>query len=172
MKPKQTTASLSDLGAPAALLRLETEELKCYAAKERLEAQLVEWASQEPPFNASDDLKTQWKIAKANLEGDLLSAYKRWDITRKSLNEYDRSIKEDRREGEKILVSDAREAFAQLKLCLEIAREKYLITIAQTAPKFQGPQDFMKAHGELIRETHEGAIAAAKKEGVLPAWVE
>lgn len=170
MKAKQSTASLSDLGAPAALLRLETEELKCYAAKERLEAQLIEWASSEPPFNASDDLKTQWKIAKANLEGDLLSAFKRWDIARKSLIEYDKSVREDRREGEKILVSDAKEIVSQITLSCRLAVEQCVLGVSQEAALAESPADFCMKVAPLIRAAFDGALKAAKKDQIVPDW--
>lgn len=82
--------TIGEIGAAPALGRLEKEELTCYEKKERLEGELA--ALVMPPHNSTDDVKALFNNTKLNMEADLLFAYKRWDLARKSLLEYDSAV--------------------------------------------------------------------------------
>jgi len=156
-------------GAPAALARLETEELKCYQRKQELEHQLDNLP--EPSLNATTEQHELWATQKTRLESDLLFAFKRWDVAVKSLREYHEKIKPSEREGEKLLVSEAKEIFAQYQLSLSLALESYIVAQAQSAALCEGPEEFHKAHAENIRASISSSIAAAIADGVVPAWI-
>ena len=156
-------------GAPAALRRLETEELKCYQSKEQLEAALSDLP--EPSLNATTEQHERWSAQKTRLESDLLFSFKRWDIARKALMEYDKSVAPEKREGEKILVSEAKEIFAQYQLSIDLAIEQTIIADAQSAALADSPEAFHVAHAANYRAAKEGAITAAKSDGVLPSWL-
>lgn len=154
-----------DSGAPAALKAIESDELLC---RKRRDAAMKEWEEKDRKLVLGDDVS----------EADERRAWMRYQEARevhaetlKSLATFDKGVREDRREGEKVLVADAKEWFAQMKLCWHIALENYLVGMSQRSPTFKAPVDFMKAHGDLIRATEESAIAAAVKEKQLPAWI-
>lgn len=155
-------------GAPAALRRLETEELKCYLAKEGIEGRLGEL--EEPPLNVPNEIRDAWRLAKAGLEGDLLFAFKRWDVARKALMEYDKSVKAERREGEKVLVSEVKEWFAQMRLTTALACEQALLVSAQAAAVCNEAGEFAAGVGDDVRAAFDGAWAAAVRDGVIPEW--
>ena len=156
-------------GAPAALKRLETEELKCYQSKESLEAMLS--TLEEPSLNATTEQRELWATTKTRIESDLLFSFKRWDVARKALMEYDKSVAPEKREGEKILVSECKEIFAQYQLSIDLAIEQTIIADAQSAALCDSPEAFHIAHAGNYRAAKEGAITAAKNDGVLPAWL-
>lgn len=156
-------------GAPAALARLETEELKCYQRKQELEHSLDNLP--EPPLNSTTEQHELWATQKTRLESDLLFAFKRWDVAVKSLREYHEKIKPSEREGEKILVSEAREIFQQYELSISLALEQTIIADAQSAALCDSPEAFHIAHAGNYRAAKEGAITAAKNDGVLPSWI-
>ena len=164
-KPTQNDGT----GAPAALKRLETEELKCYQSKEALEASLS--TLEEPSLNATTEQRELWATTKTRIESDLLFAFKRWDVARKALMEYDKSVAPEKREGEKILVSEAKEIFAQVMLSLNLAVEQVAIADAQSAALCDSPEAFYKAHAENYRAAKTGALAAAVENGVVPKWI-
>jgi hypothetical protein len=167
-KVKTENESTPLTGAPAALKRLETEELKCYQAKELFEARLSELA--EPPLNAPEEMREAWKACKAGLESDLLFAFKRWDVARKALMEYDKSVKAERREGEKVLVSEAREWLAQMQLTLALGVEQALLSASQAAALCNEAETFAGEIGPIVREAMATSLRAATREGAVPAW--
>ena len=156
-------------GAPAAFARLEEEELKCYRRKQELEHQLDNLP--EPSLNATNEQHELWASQKTRLESDLLFSFKRWDVAVKSLREYHEKIKPSEREGEKILVSEAREIWNQTLLSIDLAIEQTIIADAQSAALCDSPEAFHIAHAGNYRAAKEGAITAAKNDGVLPAWL-
>ena len=168
-KDKPKALGEEEKGAPAALARLETEELKCYQRKQELEHQLDNLP--EPSLNATTEQHELWATQKTRLESDLLFAFKRWDVAVKSLREYHEKIKPSEREGEKLLVSDAKEIFAQYQLSIDLAIEQTIIADAQSAALADSPEAFHVAHAANYRAAKEGAITAAKGDGVLPSWL-
>lgn len=168
-KPKTTSIDLTGTGAAQALARLEKEELQTYAAKEALEARLAEL--DEPSLNATTEQKELWATTKTRIESDLLFSLRRWDISRKALLEFDRGVAPEKREGEKILVSEAKEIFAQYQLSIDLAIEQTIIADAQSAALADSPEAFHIAHAANYRAAKEGAITAAKNDGVLPNWI-
>ena len=155
-KDKPKALGEEEKGAPAALARLETEELKCYQRKQELEHQLDNLP--EPSLNATTEQHELWATQKTRLESDLLFAFKRWDVAVKSLREYHEKIKPSEREGEKLLVID-------------LAIEQTIIADAQSAALADSPEAFHIAHAANYRAAKEGAITAAKGDGVLPSWL-
>lgn len=161
--------SNKNTGAPAALARLEKEELQCYEKKEEIAALLN--ALEEPPLNASEEQRELWATQKTRLESDLLFAFKRWDVARKALMEYDKSVAVEKREGEKIPIAEAKEIFAQLMLSINLALEQCAISSAQSAALCDSPEKFYKEHAENWRAAKDGAIASALGDGVIPKWL-
>ena len=168
-KPKTTSIDLSGTGAAQALARLEKEELQTYAAKEALEARLGELVQPSP--NATSEQREVWIAEKLQIESDLLFSLRRWDISRKALLEFDRGVAPEKREGEKILVSEAKEIFAQYQLSIDLAIEQTIIADAQSAALCDSPEAFHIAHAGNYHAAKEGAITAAKNDGALPSWI-
>ena len=161
--------SQKNTGAPAALVRLEKEELQCYERKEEVAKELAEL--QEPPLNASEEHRELWATQKNRLESDLLFSFKRWDVARKALMEYDKSVAVEKREGEKIPVAEVKEYFAQLLLSIGLAVEQVIIADSQSAALASSPEEFYKARANNYRAAKDGAIQAAINDGVLPKWI-
>ena len=168
-KPKTSSIDLTGTGAAQALARLEKEELQTYAAKEALEARLAEL--EEPSPNCTTEQHELWAAQKTRIESDLLFSLRRWDISRKALLEFDRGVAPEKREGEKILVSECKEIFAQYQLSIDLAIEQTIIADAQSAALCDSPEAFHIAHAGNYRAAKEGAITAAKNDGVLPSWI-
>ena len=154
-----------DSGAPAALKAIEADELLC---RKRRDAAMKEWEEKDRKLVIGDDVS----------EADERRAWMRYQEARevhaetlKSLATFDKGVREDRREGEKILVSDVKEMFAQLDLSWSLALESYIVASAQSAALCSSPEEFYVAHAENIRAAKSGAMDAAKREGVLPAWI-
>lgn len=154
-----------DSGAPAALKAIEAHELKCRLEKDTAHA---EWKRAQEKEVEGDDVS---EFKERRMHSRYVEALEHWDDATKKLALFDKGVREDRREGEKVSLADVREWIAQLRLCRNITLENYLIGISQQSPTFKAPIDFMKAHGDLIRATEESAIAAAVKEKQLPAWI-
>lgn len=154
-----------DSGAPAALKAIESDELLC---RKRRDAAMKEWEEKDRKLVLGDDVS----------EADERRAWMRYQEARevhaetlKSLATFDKGVREDRREGEKILVSDVKELFAQLDLSWNLALESYIVASAQSAALCSSPEEFHVAHAAHIRAAKAGALDAAKREGVLPAWI-
>jgi hypothetical protein len=160
---KSTPAKSEDSGAPAVLRRLEADALEYTRTIDDKKAELVALRA------VKETAAIREKIARAEME--LASANDEFVKTAKVLLAYDKSVKEDRREGEKILVSDVKEIFAQFQLSESLALESYIITIAQGAALCGSPEEFHALHAENIRAARAGALDAAKREGVIPAWL-
>lgn len=156
-------------GAPAALARLEKEELSCYEKKQALEKALAELA--EPPLNATTEAHELWATQKSRLQGDLLFAFSRWDIARKSLNDYHKSILPQEREGAKSLNSDVQEWVKHILDCVKIAHQKCRISMAQIASKSNSPEDFVVKTDATFSEQIGTAIRAAMDDSVIPKWI-
>ncbi len=154
-------------GAPANLRRMEIHEedaeREVNALKERLRAvqELI-----EP--NGDDEKQKPLREQCASIRMQLDAAYDLWFKLSKQVRDFDKSVKEERRDGEKALVSEVKEWFIQFRLSLGIARENYIIGMAQQSGD---PMKFVKAHAELIRSTEDAAILSAISEGVIPRWV-
>ena len=150
-------------GAPAVLRRLEADALDATQriddAKARRDALLALGE------NAVD------KSALARVEGELATAKDDFVTTAKVLLSYDKGVKSERREGEKVLVSEAREALAQLVLSVTLGAEQVLLGAAQDAALCAEPAEFYALVADRVRSGVAAAIERAKQEGALAAWV-
>lgn len=151
-------------GAPAALSRWANQERKEFETVEKLEAQLENLLLLD---RDDDEINTKIRVC----EGDLSRAKDAWAQTSKILLSFDSKVSVERREGEKIPVAEAREIFAQYELSLRLAMEAYIIKISQDAALCDSAEGFHLAHADAIRACREGAISAARRDGVLPAWL-
>ena len=157
-----------ELAAPAVLRRLQADAAKFSQQIDDAEARLAELYALSP--NAAETKDNKEMLARSEIE--LATARDNFGKTAKILLSYDKGVQLERREGEKVLVDEVKEWFRQLRLCVSIARENYLIGMAQQSPTFKTPVEFMKAHGDLIRSTDASAIDAAVREGQLPKWIQ
>lgn len=166
-QPKPAPEPSTEMAAPAVLRHLQKDAAKFAREVEELEDRLAALRSLSP--NAAEKEENKAQLNRVDLE--LSIARKNFRDTAKTLLDYDKNVVTERREGEKVSVSECREWFAQYRLTIHVARENYIISIAQASPKFTAPEDFVKAHAEIIRSTEETALASAVKEGALPDWI-
>lgn len=149
-------------GAPAVLRRLEADALD---ATQRIDdAKARRDALMALGENAVD------KIALARVENDLAWAKDDFVTTAKVLLSYDKGVKSERREGEKVPVNEAREWIAQLVLSLRLATEQALLSSAQAAALCDEAEAFAGQVGPLVRAAFDSALATARRDGVLPDW--
>lgn len=175
---KKKTGDISDLfgespapaveennaGAPAALSRWANQERKEFEIVEKIEGELENLLLLD---RDDDEINTKIRVC----QNDLSAAKDAWAQTSKILLSFDSKVSVERREGEKIPVSEAREIFAQYELSLRLAMEAYIIKISQDAALCDSAEAFHLAHADGIRATRDGAIACAKRDGVIPNWL-
>lgn len=179
-KPKPTPSGES--GAPAALDAITaphySKSLGAAAALERWAAQEVLEGESVKTLTATlnnllkldrDDDEINTKIARA--VRDLESAKDQWGTTSKILLSFEKGVPDEKRQGEKVLVEEAREIYRQLMLSVKLALEACIIADAQSAALCDAPEQFHKAHAENYRAAMDGAIESAKSDGVLPGWI-
>lgn len=154
-----------EAGAPAALRAIEIHELKC---REEKDAAHAEWKDAQRLEVEGDDVS---EAKERRMHYRYVEALEHWDDATKKLAVFDKGVTKERREGEKIAVEEAKEIFAQLDLCGTLSMEAYIASQAQSAALCDSPEGFMVAHAENIRAARSGAIDAAKRDGVLPAWI-
>jgi len=154
-----------DSGAPAALKAIEADELLC---RNRRDAAMKEWEEKDRKLVIGDEVS----------EADERRAWMRYQEARevhaetlKSLATFDKGVSKERREGEKITVEEAKEIFAQLLLCYDLAFEKCILTDARDAALAKTEIEFHEAHARNWRSAKDGAIESAKGENVLPKWI-
>jgi hypothetical protein len=152
-------------GAPAALKAIEAHELAC--RKEKDLAHSAWKRAQELEVEGDDVSERKERLTHTRY----VESLEHWDDATKKLAIFDKGVKEERREGEKILVSEVKEIFAQFDLSINLAVEQYIIAQAQSAALCGSPEEFHLAHADNIRAAKAGAIDAAKREGVLPNWI-
>lgn len=163
MNPK--SKPIGDTGAPAALEAIAAHELRC---RKEMDTAYLLWQDAKAKRNEDDDVSMR---SYNRTHRDYTDALEEWHASSKKLLDYDTKISPERRDGEKILVSECKEIFAQYELSLRLAHEAYIITIAQQAALCSSPEEFHRSHADTIRATRDGAIEAARKEGVLPTWL-
>lgn len=156
----------SDIGAPAALKAIEEHELQCRNEKERLRQERD--AALETMVEGDDVSERKYR-QRVNAYAEALQ---NWDEALKRLNTFDKGVSAERREGEKITVSEAKEIFRQLILSIDLAIEGYIISLSQSAALCESPEAFHISHADNLRAAKEGALEAARRDGVLPKWIE
>ncbi len=164
---KKPTKPVESTGAPAVLRRLEADaralEQTIDNAKERLDA----LTALSP--NAKKSERHREEVAAVLNEYNI--ARDDYIKVAKVLLPYDKGISADRKEGEKIAVSECKEMFAQLLLSVKLAVEQVIIADAQIAALCDSPESFHISHADNYRSAVTGAIESAKSEGVLPKWI-
>ncbi len=156
---------IGEKGAPAALKAIEAHELQCRNEKDEAHK---EWKEAQDLVAEGDDVS---ESKERRLHFRYIEALEHWDDATKKLALFDKGVSAERREGEKIPVAECKEIFAQYELSLRLAMEAYIIKIAQDAALCESAEGFHLAHAEAIRACREGAIASARREGVLPGWL-
>lgn len=162
MNPKDTgtSAALSRLGAHELQLSTEVDKLKDKLALLRAE-----------PLPASDeDQRTQRNAISQTIE-QISELQENWIKAVRALREMDKAVPKSAREGEKISVEDAKEAFAQLQLSIFLAVDSFTLQVAQMALQCDSEEQFHEMCATKIRECVKGAIEVAKRDGALPAWI-
>ncbi len=154
-----------DTGAPGALAAIAEHELRC---RKEMESAYALWQDAKAKRNEDDDVSMR-KYNRAHR--DYTDALEEWHASSKKLLEYDTKISPERREGEKISVSECKEIFAQYELSLRLAHEALIVKLCQDAALCNSPEQFHAAHAEAMRATRDGAIEAAKADGVIPNWL-
>lgn len=163
--PSKPVKISGDTGAPAALKALQEHEHKF-----RLETEKAYEVWQETKGNLVDgDSESERVYIRAHRE--YTEVLEIWHDALKKLLAFEKAVPEAKRDGEKILVSDAVEYFRQYSLSISLAIEQYILQQAQSAALCDSPEDFVKAHGENIRAAKQGAIDAALNDGKLPNWI-
>lgn len=161
-------AMKSEIGAPAALRRLEEHELKCAQEVDRLKAERDRLRAMQEPDG--DEALRNHQNAIQNAISNLADAQDDWNSALKSLREFDKAVAPEKREGEKILRKDVEEFFRQYDLSLKLAIESYIISLSQEASRATSPQEFYQAHSDAIRSCRVTQIEAAIRDKRLPSW--
>jgi len=161
-------ATRSETGAPAALRRLEEHELRCAQEVDRRKVELTRLRAMQEP--EGDEALRNHRQAIQNEVGNLSEAQDDWNKALKSLREFDKAVAPEKREGEKIPVSEAAEFFRQYDLSIKLGIESYVISMSQDATRAESPEQFYQAHADNIRSCRVAAIERAQKDGKLPAW--
>lgn len=155
----------NETGAPAALRAIEEHELRCRNEKDTAHKC---WQERLRLLVVGDDVSERDERLS---HSRYLEALELWDDSTKKLAVFDKGVRPERREGEKILVVECKEMFAQLFLSLNVALESYIISIAQNAYQCNSAEEFFQMHADNLRATRDTAIESAKRECVLPEWV-
>lgn len=154
-----------DSGAPAALRAIEIHELKCREEKNEAHAA---WKEAQRCEAEGDEVS---EIKERRMHNRYVESLEHWDDATKKLALFDKNVVNERREGEKVLVSDVKEMFAQLDASWTLAVESYVLAQSQSAALCESPEQFHIAHAENIRTAKASAIRDAAREGVIPAWL-
>lgn len=152
-------------GAAAALKAIEEHEEKC--RKDVQDAEAV-WREAKSLAVEGDDVSER---KERRLHREYTEALEMWHDATKKLAVFDKGVSQERREGEKIPLDEAKEIYAQLLLTVNLALESCVNMDAQSAALCDSPEAFHKAHADNWRSAKEGAIAAAVGDGVLPKWI-
>lgn len=153
-------------GAAAELAAIESDARKC---RQMRDAAFLVWEEADRKNVLGDDIK---EADERRAWGRYLEMRELYENATKQLAVFDKGVSKERREGEKIPVSECKDIFAQYELSLKLAMEAYIIKIAQDAALCESAESFHLAHAEAIRACREGAIVSARREGVLPNWLE
>lgn len=164
------SATNSDTGAPAALSRLEKDERASYERYEAETVKLLAAIKKKAPVDEKQKQARDNEIEKLTKNVELLR--EAWHDTAKVLNQFQKTVPEEKREGEKIGITEARNIIRQIILSGRLAVDVYILSLSQSAVLCATEQDFHKAHAENIRSAFQGAIEAAKREKAIPDWCD
>ena len=155
----QAQQQSSDTGAAAALRRWEDQE-----KHEALEVKKAESALENAKRKRDDDL-----IRKT--ESDLESCKERWAQTSKLLLSFERGVAPEKREGEKMLVSEIERLLENCWRADRLALEAFGLSIAQDGIRCSSEQEFYKRFQDNFRQTRESALRSGIDNLLFPKWV-
>ncbi len=160
------TSPAKTMGAPSALKAIEEHELLC-----RNEKDIARIARDEALLKlvVGDDMSEKNYRHKVTLYSDALA---NWDEALKRLNLFDKSVKESRREGEKIPVAEAQEIVRQMELTLRLGVESFFLAFCGTSARLESPQEIHFEGKSILETSIQIAKDEAKRENALPEWVE
>ncbi len=168
--PQELAARPLESGAPAELAAIAEDVVRARGRRDTC-LSVYESACKDALTKPAEKDGTDWSHVEEVAKRQLDDAELRLNGLRKMLLPYDKGIEPNRREGEKISVAEAREIFQQFMLSINLAIEQTIIADAQSAALCDSPEAFHIAHAENYRAAKDGAMAAAKNDGVLPAWI-
>ena len=154
-----------DKGAPAALIAIEEHEAQCRHEKD-VARDL--WKAAQAAFVEGDEVSER---ANSRTRRDYLDALEIWDDATKKLALFDKAVAPEKREGEKILRTDAQEIFAQIRLSLNLGLESYIIRACDMFAQPMSQEEAHKLHAASLRDCFRSAIDSAKRDGALPEWI-
>lgn len=163
-KPKST-------GAPANALLLETHAADAEREVVRVKEEIVKLAEKLPQADGdaerTEDLNNQLQSRRK----DLNDAYELWFKLSKQVREYDKSVSEQRREGETIARTAVEALLINAWRFQRIGRESFVIGMAQEAMHCADEQSFYAKYAELIRGCEIDSLKAGIENHKFPAWV-
>lgn len=167
--PFSMAAKPQERGAPAVAGRLEKHEQDAEQDIIRLKSEIQILLDAGP--GEGDDEVRKWNNQLSSLRDQKDTAYDLWFKLSKEVRDYDKAVKADRREGEKVAVSEAKEIFQQYELTIDLALEDYAIVASQEMFQLKSPQEIHMAHAEQWRTAKATAKEKALKDGVIPKWL-
>lgn len=155
-----TNAALQRLGAHELQLSTEVDELKVKLKLLRATAEPEGDEAQRVHLNQISQTIEQISELQEN-----------WIKAVRALREMDKAVPKSARDGEKISVEEAREAFAQLQLSIFLGVESFILQISGDALRCNSEEEFHSMCATKIRDCVKGQLEVAKREEALPAWV-
>lgn len=164
-------AAKSDIGAPAALRRLEEHELQCAQQVDKLEAELSRLrATQEP--EGDDAIRTHRQRIQ-DAVSNLTTSQDDWNRALKSLREFDKAVSPAARDGVKIPQAEVERVLVQTWRFQRLGREAFIVAIAQDAIRCKDEADFYGKYADGIRECETNALRnALEHEKIAPFVAE
>lgn len=144
--------------AEAEVVKIKTERLRLQEAVAKLDGD----PEKQKPFLAQ----------LSDLPAQLEKAYELWFKLSKQVLDYDKKVDTARREGETILVTEAKEYYRQMYVGSILGVEAFILRFCQDAVGMDTPEAIYKAGAESIRQAHTASIEQAKREGVIPKWID
>lgn len=168
MKAKKTSdkikeESKSETGAAAALRRWEDQERRESLTVQKLETELTRLRS----LKQTDSVLQKIDSIERNLDG----AKDQWAQTSKLLLSFERGVSPEKREGEKMLVSDIEKLLEAAWRADRIAYESFCLTISQDAIRCNNEQEFYGKYVQSIRDCRINALRAGIENQHFPAFV-
>lgn len=155
----------NEQGAPAALRAIEEHELRCRQEKD---AAHVEWKERLEKLVIGDEVSEQDERRAKNRYHEALEL---WDDATKRLALYDKQIAPEKREGEKLLRSEAERILTQAWRFQRMGRETFIIGIAQDAIHCKDETEFYAKYADSIRECESASIISGFDNERFPEWV-
>lgn len=161
-----------ETGAPANAKKLEQHASEAEQQVVRTRTEIQDLLADLPKHDGSDEKQKKIRESIDSLYNRLGKEYDLWLDLSKQVVAYDKAVSETRRDGAKILQTDAEEFFQQYDLSLRLAIESYIISLSQDATRAESPEQFYQAHAGNLRSCVRAAIDGAIKDNKLPGWAK